>query len=142
MIHTGGCHCGAIGLELHTDRTPERQKLGACQCSFCRKHNARAFSDPKSKAVIVAHDATRLQLYTFGLKTSEQVLCGHCGVYVAMILKDEGRTWSVINIDALDDWALFTNEPQQRDYSSETAEGRIKRRKANWMPTKLVDWPE
>jgi hypothetical protein len=47
VIFKGQCHCGAIRVELTSDRPPDEQALGACQCSFCRKHNARAFSDPK-----------------------------------------------------------------------------------------------
>jgi transposase len=37
-----------------------------------------------------------------------------------MILMDEGRVWSVINIDTLDDRALFTDRSETRDYSAET----------------------
>ncbi len=36
----GGCHCGAIGVELQCKCAPHALILGACQCSFCRKHNA------------------------------------------------------------------------------------------------------
>jgi hypothetical protein len=39
MKHKGSCHCGAIEIELETDRLPKDQVVGACQCSFCRKHN-------------------------------------------------------------------------------------------------------
>ncbi len=52
MTHrlNGACHCGAIGLELTLPRPPEEEVVGACQCSFCRKHNARTVSDPKAQA--------------------------------------------------------------------------------------------
>ena len=64
-----------------------------------------------------------------------------CGVYVAMTLADAGRVWSVVNIDTLDDRALFTRTPEPRNYSAEDREGRIARRKARWCPTTLVGWP-
>jgi hypothetical protein len=140
MIYRGRCHCGAIGVQLMSDRPPSDQMLGACQCSFCRKHNARAFSDPKARVVLTAADQAQLQLYTFGLNTSKQVICRRCGVYVAMILADGDQIWSVINIDTLDDRALFTREPQARDYSAEDQQGRIARRKAHWTPTILIGW--
>jgi hypothetical protein len=41
MKRKGSCHCGVIEIELETDRLPKDQVVGACQCSFCRKHNAR-----------------------------------------------------------------------------------------------------
>jgi hypothetical protein len=49
--------------------------------------------------------------------------------------------WSVVNIDTLDDHALFTRAPEARAYSAEDREGRIARRKAHWCPTTLVGWP-
>ena len=52
MIFKGQCHCGAISVEVVSDRPPAEQALGACQCSFCRKHNARAFSDPKAEVTL------------------------------------------------------------------------------------------
>jgi hypothetical protein len=119
MIYRGQCHCGAIGVQLISDTLPGDQILGACQCSFCRKHNARAFSDPRAQVTLTAADREQLQLYTFDLKTSKQLICRQCGVYVAMILADGDQVLGVLNIDTLDDRALFTSEPQARDYSAE-----------------------
>ncbi|WP_299401946.1 hypothetical protein [uncultured Roseobacter sp.] len=110
MKHAGCCHCGAIRIELETSRAPQDHVLGACQCSFCRKHNTRAFSDPSAAVVITAENPHALQLYEFGLKTSKQVICNRCGVYVAMILIEGERVFSVLNIDTLDDRALFKRE--------------------------------
>jgi hypothetical protein len=141
MRYSGRCHCGAIRIELSTDRPPGEQILGACQCSFCRKHNARTFSDPKAHVTLTAAEPDELQRYTFGLKTSEQILCRRCGVYVAMTLRDGPAVWSVINIDTLDDRALFTRAPESRDYSAEDRASRVARRKARWIPTTLVGWP-
>jgi hypothetical protein len=91
ILFKGQCHCGAIRVELTTDRQPGDQVLGACQCSFCRKHNARAFSDPKALVTLTAADPQHLQRYSFGLKTSDQIICRRCGVYVAMTLTVGGR---------------------------------------------------
>ena len=141
MHFKGGCHCGAIRVELTTDRQPADQMLGSCQCSFCRKHNARAFSDPQAHVTLTAAEPQHLQRYSFGLKTSEQIVCRNCGVYVAMTLTDDGQTWSVVNIDTLDDRAAFTSTPTPRDYDAEDRDGRIARRKARWCPTTLIGWP-
>lgn len=141
MKHEGRCHCGAIRVELHSDRHPGDQIIGACQCSFCRKHNARAFSDPKARLTITAEEPDQLQRYAFGLKTSEQIICRRCGVYVAMVMTDDDLSWSVLNVDVLDDRALFTREAEPRDFDAEDRTGRIERRKARWTPTTLVNWP-
>ena len=85
--------------------------------------------------------AGQLQRYSFGLGTSEQIICRRCGVYVAMILIDGDRVWSVVNVDTLDDRARFTGQAEARDYSAEDRGQRIARRKARWCPTTLVDWP-
>jgi hypothetical protein len=141
MIFKGQCQRGAIRVELMSDRPPHEQAIGACQCAFCRKHNARAFSDPKARVTLRAPDPEQLQRYAFGLRTSEQIICRRCGVYVAMTLADGERGWSVINVDAPDDRALFTRTPEPRDDGAEDREGRIARRKARWCPTTLIGWP-
>lgn len=141
MRLTGGCHCGAITVAVEATRSPEAQIIGACQCSFCRKHNARAFSDPAATVVLSAVEPSQLQRYSFGLKTSEQIICRRCGCYVAMTMTDGGEVWSVVNVDALDDRALFAQTPEPRDFDTETREARIARRKARWCPTTLVGWP-
>jgi hypothetical protein len=142
MIFKGQCHCGAILVEVTTGRQPSDQVLGACQCTFCRKHNARTFSDPEAHVKLTAVNPQQIQLYSFGLKTSYQIICRQCGVYVAMIMTDGGQVWSIINVDTLDERTLFTRVPEPRDYSAEDREERIARRRARWCPTTLASWPE
>jgi hypothetical protein len=140
--HEGSCHCGAIGITLRTTRPPHDQVLGACQCGFCRKHNARAFSDPGASVTLVAREPEHVELYSFGLRTAEAVICRRCGVYAAMVLIEGDRAWSTINVDALNERASFTRPAEPRDFSAEDAAGRTARRKARWSPTTLVGWPE
>jgi hypothetical protein len=90
---------------------------------------------------LVAHEPEHLQLYSFGLRTAEAVICRRCGVYVAMVLIDGDRAWSTINVDALKERASFTRLAESRDFSAEDVVGRTARRKARWCPTTLVDWP-
>lgn len=140
-IHKGSCHCGAIELELRSERAPQQQLLGACQCSFCRKHNARALSDPKASVQLTVREPDQLQRYAFGLRTAEQVICRRCGVYVGMVLIDGDQAWTTINIDTLDDRLNFTGPVEPRDFDSEDRAGRVARRKARWTPTVLRGWP-
>lgn len=144
MAHrlNGGCHCGAIGLELTLPRPPEDEVIGACQCSFCRKHNARTVSDPGAAARLVVYEPAYLQRYCFGLAASTVVLCNRCGVYLVMLMVEDGKAWTTISIDALDDRARFIKPAEPRDFSGEALEGRRERRRARWTPTELVGWPE
>jgi hypothetical protein len=130
-------------IDNGSDRAVHLPRFGLCQRSrrHARKHNARAFSDPKAHVTLTAADPQQLQRYSFGLRTSDQIICRRCGVYVAMTLTDGDRVWSVINVDTLEDRALFTREAEARDYSAEDREGRIARRKARWCPTTLIGWP-
>jgi hypothetical protein len=140
--HEGRCHCGAIAIVLRTTRPAEDQVLGACQCGFCRKHNARAFSDPRASVTIAVHEPEQLQRYAFGLRTAEALICRRCGVYVAMVLTDGDRAWSTINIDVLDERLSFNRPAEARDFSAEDVASRTARRKERWCPTTLVNWPE
>jgi len=65
-----------------------------------------------------------VQLYTFGLMTSQQIVCRRCGVYVAMLLSEADSVWSVINIDTLDDRALFT-QAAERETGVRKIVGRV-----------------
>jgi hypothetical protein len=139
--HSGSCHCGAIKVELRLPVEPSELVLGACQCSFCRKHNARTCSHPDALVTLTAREPECLQLYEFGMRTVKQVICRRCGVYLAMVLVESKEVWSVINVDALDDRSLFTQTPEERDFDAEDREDRIQRRKTRWSPTTLVGWP-
>ncbi len=74
---------------------------------------------PKGAGGSDRSNAEHVQLYTFGLMTSQQIVCRRCGVYVAMLLSEADSVWSVINIDTLDDRALFTQAAEPRDWSAE-----------------------
>jgi len=139
--YAGGCHCGAISVELNTEKPAEELTARLCQCAFCRKHGARAFSDPSAHAVLVIHEPEHLQRYRFGLETADVALCRRCGVYVAMVLRAGREAWTTINIEALDHRATFALASVPVDYDAEQAEERVRRRKAQWTPTTLVGWP-
>lgn len=139
--YAGGCHCGAISIELSTGKPAQELTTRLCQCAFCRKHGARAFSQSSAHAVIVINEPRHLQCYRFGLATADVALCRQCGVYVAMVLRDEGDAWTTINIETLEERTMFTLASDPVDFSNEGADERIRRRKAQWMPTTLVGWP-
>ena len=138
MIHKGGCHCGAIRIAYASDLPAADHALRACQCSFCRKHRSLAVSDPEGSVEIAIADEARVSRYRFGSRTAEYITCCDCGVYVAAVMTEGDRAWSVAIVNALDDSAQFSGPIQNVDFSDEDDSGRRARRRARWTPTIFV----
>ncbi|QKC91527.1 aldehyde-activating protein [Mesorhizobium sp. NZP2234] len=133
--HTGGCHCGNIGLRFSTERDPSQIEVRACQCSFCIKHGSRAVADPDGRLTISVRDIARLRRYRFGLRTADYLICSDCGVYVAAITGDD--TKAIVIINALDDQKAFSREPLPVNFDGESREQRAARRRLRWMPGEI-----
>jgi hypothetical protein len=134
MNHRGGCHCGNIAVSLRLAKPPPETALRACGCAFCRAHATRTVADAKGLAEISAADWSLVELYRFGSKTADYILCRRCGVYVGAVCETAEGLRAVINVNALDERAAFTAEPVATNYDGETAEARLARRAERWMP--------
>ena len=131
-VHEGGCHCGAIRVELDSDKplTPR-----ACQCSFCRKHSARTVSDPQGHVTLrLRGDVHR---YRFGQKLADFLICPACGIYVGAVADLDGGTYAVLNLNAFDDPRLEL-DGAPFSYDGESAETRNARRRERWTPARIV----
>ena len=123
----GSCHCGALTVQLDTDKSPAELPVRTCGCSFCMKHRPRITSDPAGHVTITG-DASR---YQFGLRLGHFLLCKTCGVFVAAF--DTGR--AVINLEVFDRAAEFTQPSTQLTvYDTEDVATRTARRAKNWTP--------
>ena len=134
MEHRGSCHCGALRLSYRSALPPAETEVRACQCSFCRRHGSRAISDPGGAVTIEAEEQS-LNRYRFGLGTADYFLCTRCGVYVAAVMSEGERAWSVVIVNALDDAERFTRPAQPMVYDAEDEAARRARRRAKWTPT-------
>lgn len=132
MKHTGQCHCGAIRFAFDSERSLAPR---ACQCSFCRRHNARTVSDPEGMAALtLAPQALR---YRFGTGTTDFLICGRCGVYVGAAVMLDGQLYATLNLNAFDDPQLdFEATPVW--YNGETAAAKAGRRRLNWTPARIA----
>jgi len=131
MRHTGHCHCGAIQVEFDSDVALAPRQ---CQCGFCRRHNARMVSDPAGRVVISL--AAEPRRYRFGTRTTDYLICGTCGVYVAAASKIGGRTYATVNLNLFEDPRLdLVAEPVS--YEGETAEAKAERRLLKWTPARI-----
>jgi hypothetical protein len=141
MKYLGGCHCGNLRIEFETAISPDEIELRACQCTFCRKHNSRAVTDPAGHLAIGAAHEDDFGRYAFGLRTAEYLICKTCGVYVAAVTTGESEPRGIAIVNCLDDHHRFTSEPIAVDYDAESRGDRIERRRQRWTPVTIALTP-
>ena len=132
--YEGRCHCGAIGFGYRSALPVERWSVRACQCTFCRAHDALSSSDPSGELVFSEHETGVLQRYRFGGKTAEILICGRCGVYLGAQMRAGARLLGIINLRALRDVPKDLPAATPMSYEGEDADSRRERRLARWTP--------
>jgi hypothetical protein len=136
-VYVGGCHCGAIGVELSLPRPIGETPLRRCGCSFCRKHAARTVADPAGRVVIAARNPLAIRRYRFGLGTADYLVCACCGVYVAAVLEAGGGALATLNVNVLEVGPSLPAEPPLVSYDGESLAERVERRRRRWTPARL-----
>ncbi len=136
-VFNGGCHCGNIRFAYRTGVAAAATEVRACQCSFCRKHAARAVSDPDGHAEVTIRDAGALRRYRFGLGIAEFFICKRCGVYAAAVMAEADQFFAILIVNAFDAPESFTQPAKPVDYDAEDAPARRKRRCRRWTPATL-----
>jgi len=86
----GGCHCGNLRIAARLTREPADYAPRACDCDFCLKHGAAYVSDPQGWVAIRVADEAHCLRYRQGSGSAEFLVCGRCGVLVA-VLHGRGR---------------------------------------------------
>ncbi len=135
----GSCHCGTIGFIFRTGIEPPRWSIRACQCSFCRAHDALRTSDPAGQITFVASRPESLQKYRFGLRTADFLLCRECGVYIGAVIEAAGDAFGIVNVHALQETPDNLAEVAAISYDAEDVGGRVARREERWTP--VIDVP-
>ena len=102
MIYKGSCHCGSIAFEIESDLSVVKQ----CNCSICRRKNAKMSIIPKDKLNITKGE-DNLSLYEFGTKIAKHFFCKTCGIYTHHFRKSDPNGAGV-NIGCLEDVDPFT----------------------------------
>ena len=130
----GRCHCGNLSFAIETECPAAQVAPRACQCSFCRMHGARTWSDAHGTATLNVADDQQLQIYRFGLETADMWVCRICGAYAGAVLTDGGSAWSTLNLRLTE---LVGRDAAPVSYDDESVAERIARRKVNWTPTSV-----
>jgi len=128
MEHFGGCHCGNLHLKVRLAKPPADSALRACGCPFCRAHNTRTVADPEGLAEIAASDWSLVELYRFGTRTADYVVCRRCGVYLGAVCDTAAGTRAVINVQQPGGPRRLHPGADANDYDGETVEQRLARR--------------
>jgi hypothetical protein len=128
------CHCGALSARYQTALPIGRWNVRACQCSFCRAHDALSVSDPAGSLEFRATQVERLQRYRFGSGITEFLLCRECGVYIGARLASGYGNFGIINARALVPISPELPAPVPMDYAGESASDKRTRRSARWTP--------
>ena len=87
--------------------------------------------------MVIRADDGALNRYRFGLRVTDMLLCARCGVYVAALIRHEGRSYATLNVNVLEARDSFDPVPPLASYGHETAEERLARRLARWTPARL-----
>lgn len=138
--YTGHCHCRSIGFDYQTTVPPQDWSIRACQCRFCRQHDALSASDNGASLAFDAASPECLARYRFGLKTADFLLCRACGVYIGAVIETDSGRFGIINIHALDEEPDNLAAPGAIRYDAEDTDGRVTRRERVWTPVTTVPW--
>ena len=133
----GRCRCGNVAVTFRTETAPEALGVRACQCSFCRAHDARTVTDPAGSAVVAIADARLVERHRFALRTADFLVCRGCGTYVAAVLADGGRAFATIDAALLAPPLLQASRPVA--YDGQSAAERVARRRDAWTPVEIVE---
>lgn len=130
--YDGACHCGAIGYTYRCSVPPGAWAIRACQCRFCRIHDALSVSDPGAVIAFRATEPQMLQRYRFGLKTADFLLCRRCGAYIGAVIETPRGRFGIVNAHALSDPAPALAAAEPVTYDGEDTAGRVERRENRW----------
>lgn len=133
-LYAGQCFCGSIAYEYQTAVAPPDWSIRACQCAFCRAHDALSTSDPAGSLRFSAANPHNLQRYRFAMRTADFLLCRECGVYIGAVIESDLGRFGIINTHALVQMPADIAAVSPITYDSEDERGRIGRRETRWTP--------
>ncbi len=132
--YAGSCYCGAIGFTYKTAIPAAAWSIRACQCRFCRCHDALSTSDPQGDLRFHAAQPQHLHRYRFALRTADFLLCRECGVYIGAVIRSGDAHFGIINTHTLQPQPASLAPVQPISYDGEDADGRVGRRVDRWTP--------
>ena len=136
LIH-GGCHCAKVRVEFETYKPLASFHPRACDCTFCCKHGATWISDAEGRLSISESETGALRDYRQGSEAARFLLCGHCGVCVAVVFEEEALRFGAVNAGCLEANSGFGDSVPASPQTLGAAE-KVSRWKAMWIPDVVV----
>ncbi len=130
---SGGCHCGNIRVELELARAPDSYHPRACDCDFCRQHNAAYVSDPQGSLALRIKDEHLSGRYRQGSGQAEFLFCKNCGVLAGVFYRNDGRLYAAVNAKAVGGGEAFGAE-QPVSPKTLSASEKVRRWREVWFP--------
>lgn len=110
VIHTGGCHCGAVRFEVNA---PEDLEVSECNCSICSKSGYLHLIVPREKFHLLLGE-DHLITYTFDTHEAKHLFCRVCGIKSFYIPRSHPDGISV-NVRCLNDATIRSMKIGQFD---------------------------
>ena len=129
----GSCHCGQLRIEFSTDQDPASIVPRSCDCSFCQKHGAEYISDPAGRLSVSQSHSGTLREYRQGSNAAQFLICGHCGVLVAVIFRHNSRIYGAANAGCLDGHTGLAS-PAPASPQTLSPEEKVSRWLKLWVP--------
>lgn len=101
IVHTGGCHCGAVRFEV---LAPARLRVQRCNCSICRMTGFEHLIVPAADFKLL-QGADQLNAYTFNTGVAKHLFCKRCGIKSFYVPRSNPDGYSV-NLRCLDRAAI------------------------------------
>lgn len=133
----GSCHCGRLRVEFSTGLDAASIVPRACDCSFCQKHGAAYISDPAGRMSVTESEPGAMREYRQGSDAARFLLCGRCGVLVAVVFEHEARLYGVANAGCLDGRFVLAN-PVPASPQRLAPEEKVSRWVELWVPDVML----
>jgi hypothetical protein len=76
VVHTGGCHCGAVRFEVEA---PDEPEVDECNCSVCARSGFLHLIVAREHFRLLSGEDA-LTTYTFNTGVARHLFCSTCGV--------------------------------------------------------------
>ncbi len=133
MLISGGCHCGNISFALAWEPEPSEIPARACTCSFCTKHGGVWTSCPTGSLKVTVKDPSLVSKYAFATETAQFHICTRCGIVPVVTSRIEGHLYAVVSVNSFEGVEPSRLRRASATFEGETEEGRLARRKRNWI---------
>jgi hypothetical protein len=129
---TGGCHCGNVLVHMELGFAPNSFNPRACDCDFCRMHDACYVSDTRGSVRFQIKQEHDCAYYRQGSGIAQFLICRNCAVLIGVLYRAEPLLYAAVNARIFGAAACFGSEqPASPKHLSETQ--KVERWREVWF---------